>query len=423
MNCREAIQYIHETGMYGSRPGLDRIRALLSDLGNPQKGLRCVHVAGTNGKGSFCAMLSAILREAGYRVGMFTSPYIRRFEERIQLNGTPIDGEELADITSYVRPFAEALEERPTEFELITAIGFEYFRRQQVDIVVLEVGLGGRLDPTNIIEAPLLSVITGIDFDHTSLLGNTLQTIAAEKAGIVKSGCPCLFGDEENSACRTVRSVASMKGSRFYTVDRSTLVVKERTLQGTVLDFGDLKDLRLSLLGEYQPQNATTVLTAVEILREGGVEISEDAIRRGLSTVYWPARFELLRKQPPVIFDGGHNPQGVAAAVKSVSAYFPEQPVYLLSAVMADKDYDEMIEKLKPVTKQAFTVSTGMPRALTAEAYAAQFRAHKVPATAYGDAKEGIRTALAISREEGIPLICLGSLYLYNMVAEVMESL
>ena len=422
MNCKEAIQYIHETGMYGSRPGLDRIRALLDAMGNPQKGLRYVHVAGTNGKGSFCAMLSTVLREAGYRVGMFTSPYIRRFEERVQLNGNPIDGEELAAITEYVRPYAEALFERPTEFELITAIGFEYFRRHQVDVVVLEVGLGGRMDPTNIIESPLLSVITGIDFDHTSLLGNTIQAIAAEKAGIIKAGCPSLFGDVENSACRTIRAIAAQRGSRFYTVDRSTLSVKERTLQGTVLDFGDLKDLRLSLLGAYQPQNATTVLMALEILREQGVEIPEDAIRRGLSSVRWPARFELLQNDPPVIFDGGHNPQGVAAAVKSVKAYFPEQTVYMLSAVMADKNYDEMIEKLKPVTKHVFTVSTGMPRALAAEAYADQFRAHKVPAVGYADATEGIRAALDTSRREGIPLVCLGSLYLYNMVVEVLES-
>jgi len=423
MTCQEAIQYIHATGMYGSRPGLDRIRTLLSAMGDPHRTLRYIHVAGTNGKGSVCAMLNSVLCEAGYSVGMFTSPYIRRFEERIRLNGTPIDGEELAEITEFVRPFAEAMEERPTEFELVTAIGIEYFRRKGVDVVVLEVGLGGRLDPTNIIEEPLLSIITGIDFDHTSLLGNTIQAIAAEKAGIIKEGCPCLFGGRDNSACRTARILAKQRNAPFYTVDRSSLRVISYTLDGTVFDFEDRHGISLSLLGEYQPRNATTVLTALDILRERGLDVSEEAILRGLSKVYWPARFEVLMREPTVICDGGHNPQGVEAAVKSVELYFPEQKVNLLSMVMADKDFDGMIEKLKPVAAHAFTVSTGMPRALSAEAYANQFRDHKIPATAFEDPTEGIRAAIEISRRQGLPLICLGSLYLYNTVAEVVETL
>lgn len=423
MTCQDAIQYIHATGMYGSRPGLERIRTLLQAMGNPQSELRCIHVAGTNGKGSVCAMLSAILQEAGFSVGMFTSPYIRRFEERIQYNGTPIDGEELAAITEWVRPFADAMEERPTEFELVTAIGFEYFRRTGVDLVVLEVGLGGRLDPTNIIEDPLVSIITGIDFDHTSLLGNTIQAIAAEKAGIVKEGRPCLFGGQETSACRTVRTIAKQRNAPFYTVDRSELRVNEYTLEGTFLDFQEYHALFLPLLGSYQPQNATTVLTAVQILREQGVEISEGAVREGIAKVRWPARFEVLMRDPLVICDGGHNPQGVESAVKSIQTYFPEQRVNILSAVMADKDYDGMIERLKPVTAHAFTVSTGMPRALSAKDYAGYFQAHKLPATACEDAAEGIRQAIRVSREQGVPLICLGSLYLYNMVAEVVETL
>ena len=423
MTCQDAIQYIHATGMYGSRPGLERIRTLLQAMGNPHCGLRFIHVAGTNGKGSVCAMLGTVLREAGYSVGMFTSPYIRRFEERIQWNGTPIDGEDLAQITAYVRPFADAMEERPTEFELVTAIGFEYFRRRGVDVVVLEVGLGGRLDPTNIIEDPLLSIITGIDFDHTSLLGNTIQAIAAEKAGIVKEGRPCLFGGKETSACRTVRTIAKQRNAPFYTVDRSELRVSAYTLEGTTFDFQGYQDMFLPLLGSYQPQNVTTVLTALDILREQGLEISSDAIRRGLRKVRWPARFEVLMKDPLVICDGGHNPQGVESAVKSIQTYFPEQRVNILSAVMADKDYDGMIERLKPVTAHAFAVSTGMPRALSAEEYAGYFQAHKLPATACEDPAEGIREAIRVSREQGLPLICLGSLYLYNLVAEVVEGL
>ena len=204
MTYQETLAYIHNINWCFCKPGLERTRTLCEKLGNPQKELRYIHVAGTNGKGSTCAMLESILRAAGYKTGLYTSPYVRRFNERMQVNGEPIADEELVEITEFVRPVADAMEEKPTEFELITAIAFEYFRRQKVDVVVLEVGLGGRLDSTNVIENPLLSIITGIAFDHISLLGNTLQAIAAEKAGIIKPGCPVLFGGKpDGSACRT----------------------------------------------------------------------------------------------------------------------------------------------------------------------------------------------------------------------------
>ncbi len=421
MTCEEAIQFIHSTGMYGAAPGLSRIRTLLEAMGDPQKELQFIHVAGTNGKGSVCAMLDAILRAAGYRVGLFTSPYIRFFEERIRVDGEPIASEVLADITEQIRPIAEAMEDRPTEFELITAIGFEFFRRQKVEVVVLEVGLGGRFDPTNIIESPCLSVITGVDFDHMERLGNTLQAIAAEKAGIIKENCPCLYGAAENSACRTVRSIAKLRNAPFYTVDRSALRVTEMTLDGTRFDFNGLTDLRLVLLGSFQPINATTVLSALELLGEV-FPVNEDAIRQGLTDVRWQARFELLCREPIVLYDGGHNSQGVGAAVSAIQTYFPEQKVNVFTGVMADKGYDEMIEKLKPVTAHAFTVSPGGERALRAEDYAAHFEIHKISATAYATVEEGLRAAVQASREEGIPLLCLGSLYLYRSVADALAS-
>lgn len=424
MTCQEAIQYIHSNSWHKRKPGLDRIRTLLDALGNPQNAFRCIHVAGTNGKGSVCAMLDSILRSAGYRVGLFTSPYIRRFHERIQANGEQISDAELAEITAYIRPFAEAMEETPTEFELITAIGFEYFRRAGVQYVVLEVGLGGRLDPTNIIGAPLLSIITDIDFDHTEQLGNTIQAIAIEKAGIIKEGYPCLFGGRDSSACRTVGSIAAMRHSHFYTVDRSEYRVNEMTLDGTLFDFDHYTDLRLPLLGTYQPYNAATVLTALRILEtEYGINGTEEQLRRGLEATVWPARFELLQKDPIVICDGGHNPNGVTAAVKSIQAYFPEQKVNVLSGVMTDKDYDEMIEALKPITRHAYAVRPENPRALPADRYAAQLASHKIPATPFDSIENAVRTAVEDSRRAGVPLICLGSLYLYSSVVEALEKL
>lgn len=422
MNYEESLQYIHSINWSFCNLGLERIAELCHRLGDPQDTLKFVHVAGTNGKGSVCAMLSETLRSAGYRTGLYTSPYIRAFNERMQIDGEMISCEELAELTTMIRPIADAMEDKPTEFELITAIAFEYFRRHRCDVVVLEVGLGGRLDSTNIIKNPLLSVITGIDFDHVSMLGNTIQEIAAEKAGIIKEGCHCLYGGAENAAYRTIRAIADKRRAPFHNVDRSTYQKIESTLDGTVFDFGEYRALRLSLLGAYQPYNATVVLTAIEILRTQGFEISKDAVRSAFASVRWMARFERLCKEPDVIYDGGHNPQGVSVAVQSIREYFPEQRVNILSGVMSDKDYDAMIEELKPVTEKAFTVTPRNPRALDAEEYASVFRAHKVDAVAYADIEDAVRAAIEDSKKNGLPLICLGSLYLYSDVYNAVKK-
>ena len=424
MTYQETLDYIHNVNWCFCKPGLERTRELCEKLGNPEKTLRYIHVAGTNGKGSTCAMLESILRAAGYKTGLYTSPYVRRFNERMQVNGEPISDEELIEITGQVRKFADAMTDKPTEFELITAIAFEYFYRQKVDVVVLEVGMGGRLDSTNVIENPLLSIITGIAFDHIAQLGNTLHAIAAEKAGIIKEGRPALFGGKTSgSACRTVGAVAQMRHAPFYRVDRSTCKVKEYRLDGTVFDYEEYEDLELSLLGTYQPFNAATVLTAVKLLREQGMEISEEAVRKGLKSVRWQARFELVCKDPVVIFDGGHNPQGVEAAVKSITKYFPDQKVNLLSGVMADKAYDEMIEQIKTVAAKVFTVTPNNPRALAAEEYAGYFRNHKIESEGFDSVESGIRAAMRDSRENHRPLICLGSLYLYEEFYEKIQKI
>lgn len=420
MTYAEALQYIHSVSWKGSRPGLERITELCRRLGDPQDGLRFIHVAGTNGKGSFCRMLAGILSAAGYRTGLFTSPFVRSFNERIMVRETGISDEDLARDTETVRAAAEGMADQPTEFELITAIAFVHFRRTGCDPIVLECGMGGRLDSTNVIRAPLLSVVTGIDFDHTAYLGNTIQAIATEKAGIFKPGCPALYGGQDNSACRTLSAAAELHRSDFYTVDVSRLAVREMTLAGTVFDFGDLRGLRLSLLGAYQPRNAATVLTAVELLR-GVLDIPEEAIRQGLETAVWHARFELLRRRDPIlIYDGGHNPQGVAAAVRSIRTYFPDTRVNLLTGVMADKDHDTMIATLAPVAGQVYTVTPANPRSLPADEYAAEFAEHGIPAAAFASVGEALAQAIADSRAQDRPLICLGSLYLY---AEVLDAL
>ena len=423
MTYSEALAYIHSVDWRGSRPGLSRITELCRLLGDPQDGLRFVHVAGTNGKGSFCRMLSGILAAAGYRVGLFTSPYVLRFNERMMVNNREISDADLAFETEQVRPFADAMEDAPTEFELITAIAFQYFKHQNCDLVVLECGMGGRLDSTNIIQNPLLSVITGIDFDHTAYLGNTIEEIATEKGGIIKAGRPCLWGGESEAARRVLAEIAKAKHAPFFAVDRSSLLVREMTLNGTVFDFEARKNLFLPLLGTYQPRNAASVLSAVSILQKQGLNIPEEAICKGLAEAVWHARFELLQKEDPIVlYDGGHNPQGVRAAAEAIGTYFPGQKVNLLSGVMADKDTAAIVETLAPVAAEVFTVTPNNPRALNAEQYAALFAARKIPATAFATVPEALRAAMQQSRAENLPLICLGSLYLYAELREALEK-
>ena len=413
MNYKEALDYIHSVNWTFCKPGLERITALCDALGDPQTGMRFIHVAGTNGKGSFCAMTAEILKSAGYKVGLFTSPYIKTFNERMMINGEMIGEQELADLTAYVRPIADAMADKPTEFELITAIALLYFRRHDCDVVVLEAGMGGRLDSTNVIREPLLSVITGIALDHMAFLGDTVEKIAAEKAGIIKDGRPVLYGGEDAAACRVIADTAAARGSAFHAVDYGALTVSRADLSGATFDFGVYKDVKLNLLGTYQPRNAAAVLTAVDILRAEGLCIPDSAVREGLATVVWRGRFELLADNPPVIFDGAHNAQGITAAVDGIRHYFSGQKVYVMTGVLQDKDYVAIAQALASAASRAFVLTPENPRALAGEEYAALLESNGVPSVAYPSVKETYAAAVAAARRDNVPLICLGSLYTY----------
>ena len=414
MTYEEALSYIHSVNWTFCKPGLDRIRALCRALGNPQDGLRFVHVAGTNGKGSFCSMLSSVLRAAGYKTGTFTSPYVKVFNERMAIDGEMISNEELADLTAYIKPIADAMDDKPTEFELITALAFEYFHRHACDIVVLEAGMGGRLDSTNIIQNPLLSVITGIALDHTAFLGDTVEKIATEKAGIIKDGRPVLYGGEDAEAARVIRDTAAARGSSYFAVDYAALTCRSMTLEGSVLDFGTHRDVHIPLLGLYQPKNASVVLSAVDILRKEGMNLPEESVKVGLAGAAWPARFEILSQEPLVIFDGAHNPQGIDAAVASIKHYFDGKRVYVMTGVLKDKDYHVIAHRLSEIASRAFVMTPDNPRALAAEDYAALLSSLGVDAVPYPSVKAALAAAKAAALRDGTPLICLGSLYTYS---------
>ena len=416
MNYEQALNYIHSISWTFTKPGLERIGELCQRLGNPQNNLKFVHVVGTNGKGSFCAMLDSVLRHASYKVGLFTSPYIREFTERIRVNGENIPREALAEIVTYIQPIADAMEDKPTEFELITAIGLEYFKRCGCDVVVLEAGMGGRLDSTNIIPSSLLSVITGISLDHTAYLGDTVEKIAAEKAGVIKPCGMVLYCGSDERVGAVIGATSDRMGATLIRVDKRELTLLRCDLGGSAFDFGAWKGVEISLLGLYQPENAANVLCAVELLRRQGMDIPDRAVYRGLKAARWQARFEKLVEEPLILFDGAHNPEGIDAAVRSVQHYFGEEKVAVLTGVMRDKDYEYVASRLAEIATRAFCIKPNNPRALDAEEYARVLTRKGVQATHHDSVEDAFCQARAFACQTGCVLVCLGSLYMYEQI-------
>lgn len=428
----DAIAYINEPRWHTMSLGLDRIYGLLRRLGNPQDKLSFVHVAGTNGKGSTCACIASILKSAGYKVGLFTSPYIEYFEERIRINGTPISSQDLEEVTLLVRDAAEAMTDHPTEFELMTAVAFLYFSRQSCDIVVAEVGLGGRLDSTNVIAAPEVGVIAPISYDHCALLGNTLTEIAGEKAGIIKSDMTVVSANQENEAAEVLKRVAADK-------DAQLRFVNDESIQGSNKDFsycshkGILYEhLALGLVGSYQRFNAALALEACEVLREKGWSISDNALRMGLLEAQWPGRFEVVSHAPEVIIDGAHNIHAARQLVKELDLRFPLRRIIFCVGVMSDKDYQAMLALYAPLAKAFVCYAPNLDRALAPNALAAEaMRAlANLPEEDHGQgclvqacssAADAVHNALAMANEHDV-ICCCGSLYGIAAVKEALKS-
>lgn len=413
----ENEKYLEQLRLVGSRFGTDCEKELLSLLGNPQDKLRFIHVAGTNGKGSFCSMMSSVLQKQGYKVGLYTSPYIVVFNDRIRVSGLPIAEDDINDLFLRVRQKADTMKTPPSSFDFITAAAFLWFYETKCDVVVLEVGLGGRYDSTNVIKNSLLSVITGIAFDHTEILGDTIEKIAWEKAGIIKENCPALYGGNDEKALNVIKNECEEKHSELTVKNPDLLKILSTTLDGTEFEF-DGKEYFIRLLGLYQPANAATVLAAIDVLRKHGFEISETAVKDGLSSAVWQARFEKIADEPVVLYDGGHNPQGVRAAVESVRAYFGDKKINLLVGILADKAHGEMAEELAKIADRVICIAPPSPRALPAEALAEEFCEAGANARAANSIKEGVKIALSYKK----PVLVIGSLYSYNDVSESVRS-
>lgn len=412
-----ALSYIHGVSWLGSKPGLSRTRALLARLGDPQAGLRFAHVAGTNGKGSTAAMLASVLQRAGYRTGLYTSPYLSRFNERMCVDGEPITDGELAELTAQAARQAEAMADHPTEFELVTAIGMLYFARRRCDIVVLEVGMGGALDSTNVIDPPEVAVIANLGLDHTQYLGGTMAEIAAAKAGIIKAGSRVALYDlhTEPAAREVVHAACRTAGVPLYEADFTKLCVGSDDLSGQTFAYRDTPGLHITLLGEHQARNAALVYEAVTALREAGWRISDTALRQGYVQARWPGRFELLRRHPVFLCDGGHNPQCAQALSAALARYFPGERFIFVTGVMADKDYAGVFAPLMPLAERFITVRPDNPRALPAQELAAFLTGGGVPAEAADSPEAGVDRALELAGPGG--RVCsFGSLYMTGAI-------
>lgn len=408
MNYDECLAFIHSKSWQSTSPSLHRIENLLEEMGNPQDKLKFIHIAGTNGKGSVSAMTATVLSEAGYKTGLYTSPFILRFNERMRIDGVEISDDELIEITEFVKSKVEGMSEKPTEFDLVTAIAMEYFYRNDCDIVVLEVGMGGTFDSTNIIKSTEVTAITNIGLDHVAVLGENIADIAKAKAGIIKKDAEVILYNSGREVIDTVKKVCEEQNANLELVSFDNLIIKSRNLKAQVFDYADMKDVEIGLLGKFQANNAIMSIKIIEKLNRQGYKITEDNIRQGLKKAKWRARFEVLSENPLIILDGAHNEQGIKAFCESVEDYLGAYRKIFVLGFLADKNVRKMLVPCLSLADEFITVTPNSPRAMSAEDLAELIGEKAV-------AKNGVSEALvyAVEKADENTAICVfGSLYM-----------
>ena len=421
MDYQQAVDYIESPALPRGRYGLERLKQALELLGNPQHKVRFVHVAGTNGKGSCAAMLASVLKEAGYRTGLYISPHLRRYNERMQVDGVDISDDDLIRAAQRVKEVCEQLGGTPIVFEVLTLMALWYFAERRCDFVVLEVGIGGKLDATNCIPAPAAALIAQLGFDHTETLGSTIEEIAAQKGGIAKPGSQLVMAEQEPAALRVVEQLCREQGCGFTVADPERLQVLSTSPEGQRLRDRTYGELLLPLAGSHQVKNAANVLTVVEVLKGEGFAIPDRAVRQGIERTVWPARFERLSRSPDFILDGGHNPQCVQAAVQALQDYYPGKKVVFLTGMMKDKDSAAMLAKMAEVAKAFVCLHADSERAFGAQELAREIE-NTLSLAAYlaASAQEGCALAQRLAGEQGV-VCALGSLYLAGEIRAVFH--
>ncbi|MBU3189865.1 bifunctional folylpolyglutamate synthase/dihydrofolate synthase [Clostridium bowmanii] len=447
MNYDEAISYIKDTAKFGSKLGLERTRKILELLGDPHKKLKCIHIAGTNGKGSTTAMITNVLVEAGYKVGSYISPFIEEFEERIQINNKNISKADLSNIITEVSKAVDKVVElgysNPTEFEIITCAGFLYFYKNGVDFAVVEVGLGGRLDSTNVI-IPILSVITSISLDHTLILGDTIKKIAYEKAGIIKEGIPVVMFPQEKQSEEVIESTCRARKCKLIKVTKNSSLYlgKENLNQVAITSLEDATYnnittitqkmkvktpndnyiIDLALLGKHQLLNCSVAVHAIEELIEQGVRISKQNILNGLQNVKWPARLEVMNEKPLVVIDGAHNIDGIRSLTESIDMYFNYSKIVLILGILADKQVEEMIKTIVPKVGRVITVTPHSDRAELSEKLKVQVEKYTTNCESIENYGEAYKKALSYCKQDDLLLVC-GSLYMVGDMRRIIRNM
>lgn len=424
MNYNEALNFIHSRDKFGSRPGMERIEALCNAFGNPQDKLKYVHVAGTNGKGSTCCMIASVLKEAGYRVGLFTSPFVVDFRERIQLNGEMILQNELAEIIAEIKPVVEKLSDdgiEPTEFEIITVAAFLYFLKKNCDIVVLEVGLGGLLDSTNIIKSSEVSVITSVSLDHTDILGDTLLKIAEHKCGIFKEGGKVVSYPQPDFAVeRFIKEKAKEKHCEYFQHELSKIRLVREELDGSTVIYAGCT-FKIPLTGRHQIYNFATAAAAINVLKRNGWGITAKSLIDGISKVKMRARTEIVSTSPLVIIDGGHNAEGIDALCYSLKKFCSDKKIIAVYGMMRDKDHRYSVEKLAPLCERIYATEASNPRSLDAESLAEEVRPFCKKVKAEPFAQKAFQRALKKAKNDDAVLVC-GSLYLASDIKSYLSD-
>ncbi len=428
MTYEEAMKYISSVGRFGSNYGLKRTFRLLELLGNPDKKLKLIHVAGTNGKGSTTAMITKVLRGMGYKVGMYTSPYIEEFEERIQINGENIPKEKFVSLLVEVKEAVEKVIEEgydhPTEFEILTALMFLYFYREKVDYGVVEVGLGGTLDSTNVL-TPIVSVITSISYDHMNILGDTIEEIAKQKAGIIKDNVPVVVYPAEKNVQDVIVKKAEVMNSKIRLVQKNSvkLLYINRDDIYQEIQVSTMKNeykVKLPLLGAHQMINLAVALNTIEVIFEGQNEkINVELVEKALEDVEWKGRLEVLNKKPLIVIDGAHNIDGIKSLSYNVKKYFKYKRIILLLGILADKQVDEMIEEITPLAEQVYALTPHSDRAQLNQELKEKIVKYNKNVTAVEDYEEAAIKAISEADEDDLILIS-GSLYMIGDMRKIL---
>lgn len=430
----KAIAKIHEFERFGSILGLERMTRLLEILGNPHRDLKVIHVAGTNGKGSVCRYIYRILQESGYRTGLYTSPFLEVFNERIELDDKLISDEDLTVYTDRVLAAAKVMTDRgeqsPTEFEVVTAIAFLYYKEKAADYVVLEVGLGGTGDSTNVCDEPLMTVITSVSMDHMDRLGDTIEEIAAEKAGILKAGCPLVMGVKDQRALKVIEDTAASLGAMAFRTKDVPVMVKEETVTGSRFSVNisgvEFEDVEISMTGRHQIENAVVALAAVNLMEmQGHIHVPREALYKGLKKASQPGRFEIISRcdeEPIIIIDGAHNEDGARALKEAVNTLCPGKKILMVTGMLADKDVDSIISQFMEITEDFIVTEPDNPRKMSASELAQRLQTKGANCQISAEAEEACKLAEKEAKKSDYDaVIFAGSLYLIGKIRSILR--